>query len=311
MIVDVLKASKMIQKGDVVAIPTETVYGLAADAMNAEAVKKTFQLKKRPADNPLIVHISDLDQLDSIAKTVPPAARKLADAFWPGPITLVMAKDARVPDVVTGGLGTVAVRMPDHQMALHLIRLTGPLTAPSANRSGRPSPTRVSHITEDFGNQLAILDGGDCKIGLESTVLDITSKTPKILRPGAISKEMIEKILETNVQERVGEYEEKPSSPGVKYSHYKPKARVIWISTIPDSVNNSTYYLIHSDSKEFKQTNVIGYRGNFEKMARELYDQFRTADHLAYSFIAVESLPANKISPVLSALRDRINRAAG
>jgi L-threonylcarbamoyladenylate synthase len=171
------KAVELIRAGDVVAIPTETVYGLAADAFNISAVKKTFEVKGRPPDNPLIVHISRTEQLDEIADEIPEDAFKLAETFWPGPLTLVLKKKPIVPDIVTGGLNTVAVRMPDHPLTRKLIEQTGPLTAPSANRSGRPSPTRPEHIREDFGSTVHILEGGSAKLGLESTVLDMSGGT--------------------------------------------------------------------------------------------------------------------------------------
>jgi L-threonylcarbamoyladenylate synthase len=311
MIVDLERAAELILQGEVVAMPTETVYGLAADAMNAEAVKKTFSLKNRPADNPLIVHISDMNQLNDLVRDIPPAARKLAETFWPGPLTLVLNKDNKVPDVVSGGLSTVAVRMPAHPLALELIQKTGPLTAPSANRSGKPSPTRVGHVIEDFGNQIPVLDGGECEIGLESTVLHLANNTWEILRPGAVSKKMLENVLGSAVIENDDKDQQRPASPGIKYSHYKPNAKVIWIEKIPASPDLNTYYLVHSGLKNSNQQNVICYHNDFDRLARELYDQFRTADHLGYSQIAVEILPESDKSPVISPLIDRINRAAG
>jgi L-threonylcarbamoyladenylate synthase len=309
MNVTVEQAAVLIRKGEVVVIPTETVYGMAADAMNAEAVKKTFRLKGRPSDNPLIVHISDINQLRELTVEIPPHLEKLASVFWPGPLTFVLRKSPKVPDAVSAGLDTVAVRMPDHPLTLELINKTGPLTAPSANRSGKPSPTKPAHILSDYGDSVPLLDGGNCRIGLESTVLNLTTTVPEILRPGAVSKEMIEQACGITVTESPYLKAQKPVSPGVKYSHYKPEAAVRWGDPVGD-YRPDTYYLIHSAGDEKKLPNIISYNGDFGLMARELYDQFRTADHLGYSQIVVEKLPDSSISPVISALKDRITRAS-
>lgn len=313
MILTLKQASELLLSGEVVAIPTETVYGLAADAFNPLAVEKIFLTKGRPSDNPLIVHICSLDQLAELTPAIPASARTLAEAFWPGPLTLVIGKRPEVPDIVTGGLPTVAVRMPDHPLTLDLIRLTGPLTAPSANRSGTPSPTRPSHIADDYNSSVDILDGGECKIGIESTVLDLTSKPVKILRPGAITAEMIQHKTGIETMYTPDDQKDLNKSPGTRYTHYKPKATVRWISRIPGQFKESAYYLLHSDTPGDSEgsENVISFSGDFSLFAQKLYDHFRTADWLGCSEIIIEDLPPDQFHPLLPALRDRISKASG
>lgn len=216
-------AARTIRNGGLVAFPTETVYGLGANAYSEKAVRKIFVAKGRPPDNPLIVHISSLDMLNTVIAELPPTAKPLLN-LWPGPITLVLPHSERIPDVVTAGLDTVGVRMPNHPIALALIRESGvPIAAPSANLSGRPSPTSAEHVIDDlYGKVDIIIDGGQVRIGLESTVLDVTHDPPTVLRPGAITPEDLETILG---RVRVaGESNGTPRSPGMKYRHYSPKA---------------------------------------------------------------------------------------
>ena len=196
----VREAAEILKSGGLVAFPTETVYGLGANAFNAEAVLSVFTAKGRPADNPLIVHIYERSQLDEICD-IPPRAPALMDAFWPGPLTILFPRKPVIPDVVTAGLSTVAVRMPSHPVALSLLKTSGlPVAAPSANRSGRPSPTTAMHVMEDMKGIIPmILDGGACEIGLESTVLDLSNEKPVILRPGGITKSMLEEVLHEEV----------------------------------------------------------------------------------------------------------------
>lgn len=306
------KAVDLIKRGETVAIPTETVYGLAADAFNINAVKKIFEQKGRPADNPLIVHISNLNQLHEVTTDIPDDLKKLADRFWPGPLSLVLKKQPSVPDIVTGGLNTVAVRMPDHPLTLQLIERTGPLTAPSANKSGRPSPTNPKHIVEDFGHKLPILDGGISKLGLESTVLDLSSTSISILRPGFIDSTMIEEILEEKVT--IMDPSDKSSgnkSPGTRFTHYKPKATVKWLDRPISKINNrENYIILHSISDELSdQENLHTYEGDYTSLARDLYDHFRTADHLTCSTIFIEPFENKKKHSLIPALKDRIERA--
>ncbi|MDZ7719515.1 MAG: L-threonylcarbamoyladenylate synthase [Balneolaceae bacterium] len=306
------KAAELINKGETVAIPTETVYGLAADAFNVNAIKKIFDQKERPADNPLIVHISELEQLKNLVIEIPDDLQKLADHFWPGPISMVLKKKNSVPDIVTGGLDTVAVRMPDHSLTLSLIKQTGPLTAPSANKSGRPSPTNPKHIVEDFGPDLPILDGGSSKLGLESTVLDLSSDSITILRPGFIDAKMIEKVLgkKVNMLDATDKTSGK-KSPGTRFTHYKPRASVRWLDHPISEINNSeSYILLHSNEIESSNlNNIYSYNKDYSSLARDLYDHFRTADHLGCKTIFIEPFEEDKIHHIIPALKDRIERA--
>ncbi len=314
MIVNLKKAVELIKNGEIVAIPTETVYGLAADAFNVNAVKKTFDRKGRPPDNPLIVHINNLKQLDLLVTDLKDEVQVLAEKFWPGPLSLVLKKKNRVPDIVTGGLDTVAVRMPDHPLTLSLIEQTGPLTAPSANKSGRPSPTNPKHIIEDFGDSLPILDGGSTKIGLESTVLDMSGETFSILRPGFVSAEMIEEILgESVIEQKRKDHSAKKRSPGTRYTHYKPKASVQWLEETPLQIDTpENYYILHGEHPDqTEEKNIHSYRDDYEALARDLFDHFRTADHLSYSKICVEPFKSSEHHPLISALIDRIEKAIG
>lgn len=225
----------ILRGGGIVGIPTETVYGLAANAFDGSAVAKIFKAKGRPQDNPLIVHISDISQLDSVVSFAPESALKLAEKFWPGPLSIIMPKGDRIPDEVSCGLDTVAVRMPSHTAARAIISAAGvPLAAPSANLSGSPSPTTAQHVIDDmWGRADAIVDGGMCDVGVESTVVSLVGDVPRLLRPGGISLEQLESVLgEVEVDRAVlAELEpgQKAASPGMKYKHYSPKARVIII----------------------------------------------------------------------------------
>ncbi len=303
------KAVELIRAGDVVAVPTETVYGLAADAFNISAVKKTFEIKGRPPDNPLIVHISHISQLEMLAEEIPESALKLADAFWPGPLTIVLKKKPIVPDIVTGGLDTVAVRIPDHPLTQELIKKTGPLTAPSANRSGRPSPTKPEHIRDDFGDEIHILDGGNSKIGLESTVLDLSGDQPSILRPGSVSVKMISEVLGFTISPKLSDLSLNRKSPGTHYTHYKPTASVSWMPSGVREFLPNIYYIFHSEISTPKAVHIHSYHKNLEGLAHDLYDHYRTADHLSCSQILIESLPPTEFHPLISPLKDRINRS--
>ncbi len=224
-------AAHLIRRGEVVIFPTETVYGIGADALNPSAVRRVFELKGRPPDNPLIVHISNKEQLRALTTHVSEKAKALVERFWPGPLTLVLPRSRRVPDVVTGGMDTVAVRMPDHPVALKLIERSGrPIAAPSANISGRPSPTLVEHVVDDFyGLVDCIIDGGPTDIGVESTVVDMSGETPVLLRPGGLPLETIKEVVgrvEVHPAVRGGTVDN-ARSPGMKYKHYSPNAMVL------------------------------------------------------------------------------------
>jgi len=227
------KAADILKNGGLCAIPTETVYGLAANALNSKAVENIFKAKNRPQDNPLIVHITEFDEIYPLVKSVCQKAKKLTDAYWPGPLTIILPKSDIVPSVVSRGLDTVAIRMPSHPVARDIIKAAGvPLAAPSANRSGRPSPTTAAHVFEDMDGIIeAIVDGGTCYFGLESTVISFISDTPRLLRPGAVTPEDIEKVIgkidiDPAVTEKLKD-DAKVASPGMKHKHYSPKANVI------------------------------------------------------------------------------------
>lgn len=303
----------LITSGEVVAFPTETVYGLGADARNPSAIKKVFETKGRPSDNPLIVHISDIEQVQHFISEVPETARKLMAKFWPGPLTLVLKKKPDVLDLITAGLDTVAIRMPDHPLALEFISNTGPLVAPSANTSGRPSPTKAKHVLSDFGLNFPVIDGGDTLVGLESTVLDLSGETPTILRPGKIGKEDIESVIGSKVimQTDSADHEvDIPKSPGQKYSHYKPNADVLYQE--PSDFSNSTFFLVQH-SLEQSSPNIISYDGDLQLMSKELYDRFRQADHEGYSKVVIAPIENfESSSPALyNALINRIQKAVG
>ena len=236
---DIAEAAGIIQQGGLVAFPTETVYGLGADALNAEAVAKVYEAKGRPSDNPMIVHIARASDIGQLTPMLSEDIVNLIDNFWPGPLTMVLKKKAGVPDRTTGGLDTVAVRMPDSEAALELIREADcPIAAPSANISGRPSPTRAGDVIADMNGRIdAVIQGDDCRVGIESTVLDMTGDTPVILRPGIITAEDIEAVLKKEVKydeallkDKQGEDGDiRPKAPGMKYKHYAPKADMVVI----------------------------------------------------------------------------------
>ena len=298
---------ELIRKGEVVAFPTETVYGLGADAWNASAIKKVFAVKGRPSDNPLIVHVSSTEQIHQFAQQIPENAHILIQKFWPGPLSLVLSKKNNVLDAVTAGLNSVAIRMPSHPIALEFITNTGPLVAPSANTSGRPSPTKAEHVRADFGADFPIIDGDATKVGLESTVLDLTDKTPAILRPGSISRIEIEGVLGEPVEEAFFNDVVKPRSPGQKYSHYKPNAEVRWLNNGEQLEQASYLYLVHQSN--VNAPNVLKFN-NLYLLARELYDCFRKADLEQYTEICIEPFnPRN--SAIGPALLNRIEKAIG
>ena len=223
------RAGEILKEGGLVAFPTETVYGLGGDALDETAARRIYEAKGRPSDNPLIVHIADMEHLGKIVKEIPETAKKLAAAFWPGPLTMIMNKSEAVPYGTTGGLDTVAVRMPSDQIALELIRQGGGyVAAPSANTSGRPSPTTAQHVYEDLKGKIPmILDGGAVTIGLESTIVDLTEDVPTILRPGYISLEMVQAVLGEGKMDKgliSSDSNVHPKAPGMKYRHYAPKA---------------------------------------------------------------------------------------
>ena len=259
------QAAGILKRGGLVAIPTETVYGLAADALNGNAVKKIFEAKGRPADNPLIVHISELSQINQLVREFTPQAQKLAQAFWPGPLTIILPKSPLIPDEVSAGLDTVAVRFPSHPVARALISLSGPLAAPSANLSGSPSPTSLEHVVRDMNGRVdAIVDGGDCEVGVESTVITLACSPARLLRPGGVTAAQLREVLgEVIIDDAVtGQLREgeKAASPGMKYKHYSPRARVILIES------DRKTYLDYVNSRVEKGTAALCYDEDIESL---------------------------------------------
>jgi L-threonylcarbamoyladenylate synthase len=302
-------AARFIQHGEIVAFPTETVYGLGANIFNEEAVKKIFLAKGRPADNPLIAHIHDVSQLEEITSGIPANAAKLIKAFFPGPLTLILPKNERVPAVVTAGLNTIGARMPKDPIARQFLRACAvPVVAPSANLSGRPSPTTWQAVRADLDGRIScILKGDQTKVGLESTVVDCTGDGPVILRAGAVTLEELSKVIpETEIATEAGAMH--PKSPGMKYRHYAPKAKVILTPfpqyTVPSGA--SAYIGLDSplDPAAFKRVLICK---NVEGYAHELFHFFRECDKEEVETIYCQ--PVNEEGLGL-ALMDRIKRAA-
>ena len=325
------EAGDLIAAGELVAFPTETVYGLGGDALDPEASKKIYSAKGRPSDNPLIVHISDFSDLERVAKTVPEDARKLSDAFWPGPLTMIVEKGDAVPYATTGGMDTVAVRMPNHPIALDLIRRSGCLiAAPSANTSGRPSPTEAAHVAEDLSGKIAmIIDGGPVGIGIESTIIDLTEDTPMVLRPGYITPQMLSKVLGKDVIIDPGiiaaDDNRKPKAPGMKYKHYAPKADMVIVDGTRKHVIAKINELVAShrddgkkiaviateETKQFYDADVVlsmGSRADEDSIAHELYRILRDCDELDVDVIFSESFSTPRIG---QAIMNRMLKAAG
>ncbi len=324
------KAGKILQNGGLVAFPTETVYGLGGDALNPESSRKIYAAKGRPSDNPLIVHICRWEDLPPIVKEIPETARRLADAFWPGPLTMILEKSDRVPKETTGGLSTVAVRMPNDKTALSLIREAGGyIAAPSANLSGRPSPTLAKYVQEDLGGRIEmILDGGQACIGLESTIVDLTEDVPMILRPGYITREMLSGVLgEVKVDRAIlpEGSDIAPKAPGMKYRHYAPRAELTIIAGEESAVVRRINELVREAEEKGLCCGVIAtektaerYRGALvknagdreqeEMAAKELYRILREFDEEAVDVIYSEAFAESGIG---QAVMNRLLKAAG
>lgn len=325
------QAGKLIAEGELVAFPTETVYGLGGDALDPDASRKIYAAKGRPSDNPLIVHIAEFDDMKRVAREVPEQAKKLADAFWPGPLTMIVWKSDAVPEATTGGMQTVAVRMPNHPVALELIRRSGCLiAAPSANTSGRPSPTEAGHVAEDLSGKIAmILDGGPVGIGIESTIIDLTEEKPMILRPGYITPEMLSEVLQEEVVIDPGiiaaDDTRKPKAPGMKYKHYAPKAEMIIVDGAQDAVIAKINELTAAKRAEGKKVAVIateetkerydaqiilsmGRRSDEDAIAQHLYKILRECDELDVGEIYSECFQTPRIG---QAIMNRLLKAAG
>lgn len=318
MLVTLETAQELLNAGHVVAFPTETVYGLGARLDHPEAIDRIFETKGRPSDNPLIVHVRDIAQAEPLVTGIPEAAMRLMRAYWPGPLTIVLPRSERVPDRVTGGLDTVAIRVPAHNTALALLGGTGPLVAPSANPSGRPSPTRARHVQQDYEEKVPVIDGGETRIGVESTVLDCTGTPFRILRPGALDAESLEKTAGVQVQGSHGASEH-ARSPGTRYAHYKPKAEVRWIKTtavgvfpMPHVATRNALLLLHrSREPHWFLGRVIQFNGDYSRFATQLYDIFRWADDLGLECIYVEPFTDVPAHPLIPALHNRISKAMG
>lgn len=324
------QAGAILKQGGLVAFPTETVYGLGANALDEEAAMKTYAAKGRPSDNPLIVHIAELNALKEIVMEVPESVDALAEHFWPGPLTLIFNKNERVPLGTTGGLQTVAVRMPDDEIARALILAGGGyVSAPSANTSGRPSPTEAKHVAEDLSGKIEmILDGGSVDIGLESTILDMTVEPPMILRPGAITKEMLEAVIGPVVIDAAllsEDAKEAPKAPGMKYRHYAPKAEMIIVEGGEKEVILAIKKLSSEKTGEGKRVGVIatnesldeyqlgivksiGSRRDEHTVAHNLYKILRDFDEEDVDYIYSEAFTEDGIG---MAVMNRLGKAAG
>ena len=314
----VQRAAEVIRAGGLVAFPTETVYGLGADALSGSAVERIFEAKERPRGNPLIVHLADAAALESIAARVPPQARAAAARFWPGPLTLVLPRAERVPLITTGGLDTVAARVPSHPVALALIGASDrPIAAPSANRSGRPSPTRAEHVLADLDGRIEmILDGGPTPVGVESTVVDMTTEPPMLLRPGGVALEQLRDCLgEVAVLKDDGE-QAAERSPGLRYRHYAPRAQVIIVERGTGEAAVAPWLEAHRPVALMAQRPVSLARpgllvrtmpGDLEAYARDLFSTLRELDSRGVEGIFVEAVPQEGLGLTIM---DRLRRAS-
>lgn len=323
-------AGKIIKQGGLVAFPTETVYGLGGDALNPDSSRKIYAAKGRPSDNPLIIHICKLEDIDKVISVFPDQAKKLAQEFWPGPLTMVLPKSDMVPKETTGGLDTVAVRMPVDPIALSFIEAAGGyVAAPSANVSGRPSPTSSRYVEEDmYGRIEMIIDGGDVEIGLESTIVDLTGKVPMLLRPGRITLEMLKEILgEVEVDKTIlaGNAAGRPKAPGMKYKHYAPKGELTIIAGESQAVVKKINELAVRGMQQGEKIGIIGteenisfYQGHSIKsvgkrddevsIAKHLYRILREFDDEGITLIYSESFSAGGMG---QAIMNRLLKAAG
>ncbi len=332
------QAAIILKKKGLVSFPTETVYGLGGDALDKDAAAKIYAAKGRPSDNPLIVHIADTDAVYELAKEVPEKATLLMEAFWPGPLTIILPKKELVPDGTTGGLNTVAIRMPSHPVALELIRKSGLyIAAPSANTSGRPSPTLAEHVMEDMNGRIEmILDGGAVGIGIESTIVDLTSDVPVILRPGFITKSMLEEIVgQVTIDPALIEPDPnlRPKAPGMKYTHYAPKGELTIVEgdisyasltgankvaskinqLVTEKVNSGFKVAVITTSENvnlFDCENILvaGDREKGETIAAKLYQVLRQCDELDVDYIYSEAFNDGELG---GAIMNRLLKAAG
>ena len=326
---DGAQAAAVLRAGGLVGIPTETVYGLGANGLDAQAVARIFEAKGRPQDNPLILHIPEASWLERYCQNIPAAAWALAEAFWPGPMTMILPRKDLVPDAVTAGLDTVGMRCPAHPVCREIIRLSDvPVAAPSGNTSGRPSPTTARHMLEDMDGRIdAIVDGGPCSVGVESTIIDLTCTPPRLLRPGGITLEQLRSVLgEVAVDPAVTRLlgaGEKPKAPGMKYRHYAPKAPVTVVTG--DPARSAAYIATHAGERDgiicfdeymslftgraaARPVMDLGPAGDKEEQARHIFDALRSFDHTDVPAIWAQCPDSKGIG---LAITNRLNKAAG
>lgn len=324
------QAGEIIKRGGLVAFPTETVYGLGGDGLNPQSSRKIYEAKGRPSDNPLIIHICRMEDLQTIVKEIPDEAKKLAEAFWPGPLTMILPKADCVPKETTGGLDTVAVRMPSHKVALAFIEAAGGfVAAPSANLSGKPSPTLAKYVIEDMDGRIdMIIDGGNIEIGLESTIVDLTGDVPMILRPGYITQEMLKDVLgEVTCDPTLldGDCKDRPKAPGMRYRHYAPKGDMLILEGSLEAVVKEINQMVEASRAQGLKTGVIATGENADKycadvvkvignrneetaIAASLYRILREFDDEEVDAIYSESFATDGIG---QAIMNRLLKAAG
>lgn len=313
-------AAKCLHDGGLVVFPTETVYGLGADAFNAESVKNIYKAKGRPGDNPLIVHIAKIDDVSRLAREIPDFARPLMDKFWPGPMTLIFKKRSTVIDEVTAGLDTIAVRYPSNEIANKLIAMSGVLVAaPSANLSGSPSPTVYRHVAADLDGRVDyIINGGNCDVGLESTVIDVSGDFPVILRPGAVTIEMLQEIVpQSQTDKNIFGTTDRPKCPGMKYTHYSPKADVIVVCGDKQkrkeyiertAIKAESGVLTYGGNEYNGMKFVINVGDNMKEYAKKLFYDLRLFDEHGVKTVYAEFVEENGIGV---AVKNRLYKSAG
>ncbi len=316
----IYEASQAIKSGELVIFPTETVYGIGADGLNYEAVSNIYKAKGRPSDNPLILHVCDLDMVRDVTDCDLGVLEKLAKAFWPGPFTAVLKKSEKVPLITTGGLDTVAVRIPDNDIAVELIRKSGtPIAAPSANISGKPSPTKPEHVIHDMSGKVKIILCGDkCRVGIESTIIDLTNEEPMILRPGIISATQISKVIgrtvamdaAASIKNRESENDVNPKAPGMKYKHYAPSAQMIILQGKRSDVEREITEIKKQRESQGEKVGVILFEENdFENAARELFSKLRKMDDDGVDLILAGAL--DEKDEIGFAVMNRMLKSAG
>ena len=324
-------AGQILRDGGLVAFPTETVYGLGANALDPDAVKKIYDAKSRPSDNPLIVHVDDIEWLDKLAVNVSDTTYKLANAFWPGPLTIIMEKSTLVPLETSGGLHTVGIRIPKNDAARKLIRSARvPISAPSANTSGNPSPTKAAHVYQDLNGKIPlILDGGSCQMGIESTIIDVTAQIPCILRPGSVTKEMLQaEIGHVEIDKNILEdtyLQSAPKAPGMKYKHYAPKAKVTvfvgdelcvsnTINKVASTKDDVKIGILATDQtkKFYSNENFfvlsLGDRNNLNSVASKLFDALRQFDDKEIEQVYAEGFNETELG---LSIMNRLKKSAG